>query len=239
MIMEYSLTVLVPFYNEELFLEKSIKRLLDSKLNLQKIILINDGSTDSSLNIASEIASKFSNVEVIDNVLNQGKGTALSRAFSQVTTSHIAIHDADLEYNPEDYKEMIAKSKECKSSLILGSRFIGKKERNNIYLRTYLANKFLSFLFSLVYSVKVTDVASCYKLFPSHIYKDYKLIEKGFSVEIEILSKFVMSKGSVIEVPISYEGRSYYEGKKIKFLDGFKYIYSILFFKFYKDKLNH
>lgn len=131
---------------------------------------------------------------------------------------------------------MIAKSKECKNSLILGSRFIGKRKRNNIYLRTYLANKFLSFLFSLVYKVKVTDVASCYKLFPSHLYKDYKLKEKGFSVEIEMLSKFVKSGSSVIEVPISYEGRSYDEGKKIKFSDGFKYIYAIFIFKYLKDK---
>jgi len=234
--MEYSLTVLVPFYNEELFLEKSINRLLESKLNLQKIILINDGSTDNSLSIVSDLALKHKNIEIINNNRNRGKGSALSSAIRQVTTTHIAIHDADLEYNPEDYKEMIAKSKECKNSLILGSRFIGKKERNNIYLRTYLANKFLSFLFSLVYAVKVTDVASCYKLFPSHIYKDYKLIEKGFSVEIEMLSKFVMSKGSVIEVPISYEGRSYDEGKKIKFSDGFKYIYAIFIFKYLKDK---
>lgn len=234
--MQYSLTILVPFFNEEILLEKSVQRLIDTNLKIEKIILINDGSTDSSLNIASEIASKFSYVEVINNLLNQGKGSALSSAFSQVTTSHIAIHDADLEYNPEDFKEMIAKSKESKSSLILGSRFIGKRKRNNIYLRTYLANKFLSFLFSLLYTVKVTDVASCYKLFPSHLYKDNKLKEKGFSIEIEMLSKFVKSGSSVVEVPISYEGRSYDEGKKIKFSDGFKYIYAIFIFKFLKDK---
>ena len=146
--MEYSLTILVPFFNKETLREKSVQRLIDTNLKIEKIILINDGSTDSSLNIASDIASKFSYVEVINNLLNQGKGSALSSAFSQVTTSHIAIHDADLEYNPKDFKEMIAKSKESKSSLILGSRFIGKRKRNNIYLRTYLANKFLSFLFS-------------------------------------------------------------------------------------------
>tara|TARA_B100000575_G_C22836215_1_gene490507 strand:- start:14 stop:667 length:654 start_codon:yes stop_codon:yes gene_type:complete len=217
-------------------MEKSIKRLLDSKLKIEKIFLINDGSTDNSLRIASEIASSFSFVEVINNPINQGKGSALSSALSQVTTTHIAIHDADLEYNPLDIKEMIAKSKENKNSLILGSRFIGKMERNNIYLRTYLANKFLSFLFSLVYAVKVTDVASCYKLFPSNLYKEYEFKEKGFSVEIEMLSKFAKSENSIIEVPISYEGRSYEEGKKIKFSDGFNYIYSIFVFKYLKDK---
>ena len=229
--MEYSLTILVPFFNEETLLEKSVQRLIDTNLKIEKIILINDGSTDSSLNIASDIASKFSYVEVINNLFNQGKGSALSSAFSQVTTSHIAIHDADLEYNPEDLKKLRHKSYENNESLILGSRFIGDVDRKNIYIRTYLANKLLSLLFSLIYRVKVTDVASCYKLFPYSCFKDYEFTSSGFSIEIEILAKFLKSNNAIIEFPISYEGRSYSEGKKIGLLDGFKYIYKIIFFK--------
>jgi hypothetical protein len=127
-----------------------------------------------------------------------------------------------LEYFPEDIEEMF---KEVNGdNLILGSRFIGNKKRINLYSRTFLANKGMSLFFSLVNSTKITDVATCYKMMPSSFFKANSFTEKGFSIEIEMLSRFLKTSDQIIEVPISYKGRSYKEGKKIKLQDGFLYL---------------
>ena len=123
---------------------------------------------------------------------------------------------------------MFQKSILTPKSLILGSRFIGTKERKNVYLRTILANRVMSLFFSVVNFYKVSDVATCYKLMPSEFFKKVALKEKGFSIEIEILSKFLKYNRSIIEVPMGYHGRSYSDGKKIKTSDGFKYLFNTL-----------
>ena len=222
-----SLSVIVPYYNEEAFLEKSIKRLL--KIDIAKnIFLVNDGSTDNSKMIALNLAKNFNNIHCIDLKVNNGKGCAVSSLKSKIDTSHIVIHDADMEYNPEDLINLFNESKKNKNSLILGSRFLGKQQRENKYLRTFLANKFLSALFSIIHFYKVTDVATCYKLFPTQFYENETFTEKGFAIEIEILSKFLKYNKSIKEVPISYSGRTFEEGKKINYLDGIDYIYKII-----------
>ena len=219
----YSLTAIVPFYNEELFMEESINRLLTNDV-FDKIILIDDCSTDSSASIAKQFESKNNKISYYKNNNNGGKGLALSTAFKEVSTTHVVIHDADLEYDPKDIKEMKALSIDNPDSLILGSRFIGNKARKNLYTRTYIANKVMSIFFSFVNFYNISDVATCYKLMPSEFIKTIKLKESGFSIEIEMLSEFLKFNRSVIESPISYAGRSYEEGKKIKTVDGFLYL---------------
>ena len=150
-----------------------------------------------------------------------------------IKTSHVVIHDADLEYFPDDILEMFKLVEHNPDSLILGSRFIGNKVRKNVYFRTNLANRTMSLFFSLVNLYYVTDIATCYKLMPSSFFKDAILVEKGFSIEVELLSKFLKKNNSILEVPIKYEGRSYTEGKKIKTSDGFKYLYNTLKYKFF------
>ena len=117
-------------------------------------------------------------------------------------------------------------------ALILGSRFIGNKVRKNVYFRTNVANRVMSLFFSVVNFYFITDVATCYKLMPSSFFKEVSLKEKGFSIEVELLSKFLKINKSIIEVPIKYEGRSYTEGKKIKTSDGFKYLFNTLKYRF-------
>src|SRR6056300_646091 len=124
-------------------------------------------------------------------------------------------------------------AKENKDSLILGSRFIGDKIRENVYFRTNLANRVMSLFFSVVNFYYITDVATCYKLMPTTFFKEVTLKEKGFSIEVELLSKFLKTNKSILEVPIKYEGRSYTEGKKIKTSDGFKYLYNTLKYRFF------
>jgi len=227
-----NLSVLVPFYNEEATLELSINRLIDCNI-AEKIILINDCSTDNSLEIANNLVKKYEFLELISCKENVGKGGAVKNALSYVDSDFLIIHDADLEYDPKDITKLLKKANEQKSKslIILGSRFIDNVKRNNIYLRTYIANKFLSFLFSVTNKKKVTDIATCYKLLPKAIYKNISLEKNGFDFEVEILSKSLKLADSHFEIPISYNGRSYSEGKKIKFTDGVKYIICILKFK--------
>ena len=227
-----NLAVIVPFYNEENYLQKSINRLIDSDI-YDQIILVDDCSTDNSATIANENASKINKMIYLKSSSNKGKGNALNLAKNIVETSHVIIHDADLEYFPEDILEMYNCLEENKNSLILGSRFIGNKKRSNIYSRTLLANKAMSSFFSFVNRYKVSDVATCYKLMPTSFFKEMDIKENGFSIEIEILSKFLKYNKSIKEVPIKYEGRSYEQGKKIKTSDGFKYLFNTIKYRMF------
>ena len=226
-----NLTAIVPFCNEEKTLKQSVERLLNENIFFE-IILSDDNSSDYSSEIAKELSYKYKNIKYIHSNKNLGKGNAISNALSILNTSHVVIHDADLEYFPKDIVQMYEKALTNQNSLILGSRFKGNKQRNNVYLRTYLANRFMSIFFSLINLYWVSDVATCYKLMPANFLKNISIKEQGFSIEIEILSKFLKYNKHIREVPISYDGRSYEEGKKIKVSDGIMYILNTLKYRF-------
>jgi len=221
-----NLTVVIPFYNEEKFLRKSVERVLKIK-DIKTIYLINDGSKDNSLDIAKQLVHENSSIELLSSDINSGKGDALNLVREYIETSHVVIHDADLEYFPDDIQGMFELSQNNPKALILGTRFRGYKDRKNLYTRTLIANKFLSTLFSIVHFRRISDIATCYKLMPTSYFKYQEIKEKGFSIEVELLAKFIKTKESIIEFPISYEGRSYEEGKKIGLKDGFSFIFTI------------
>lgn len=227
-----NLSVIVPFFNEENFLEISVQRLLDNDI-YNEIILVDDCSTDSSSSIAKKLESEINKVIYLKTHDNIGKGNAVASAINLLSSTHTVIHDADLEYFPNDIVEMYELSKLNTKSLILGSRFIGEKKRTNIYVRTFLANRIMSLFFSIVNFYRISDVATCYKLVPTSFLKQTNFKENGFSFEIEILSKYLKFNKSVVEVPIAYEGRSYEEGKKIKTVDGVLYLINTLRYKFF------
>lgn len=226
-----NLTAIVPFYNEENTLRQSVQRLLNEDI-FSEIILSDDNSTDNSLEIAKTLSNEYQHIKYISSEKNLGKGNAINNAVGILNTSHVVIHDADLEYFPVDIVKMYEKALTNQNSLILGSRFIGSKKRENVYLRTYFANRVMSIFFSLVNFYWVSDVATCYKLMPSNFLKNISIKEQGFSIEIEMLSKFLKYNRHTHEVPISYEGRSYEEGKKIKVSDGIMYIVNTLKYRF-------
>ena len=226
-----SLTVIVPFYNEEIFLSESLHRLINTNL-ADKILLIDDCSNDKSVEIAKKFENNYKNISLIQSSVNTGKGGAMSLSVNNLDTDFVVVHDADLEYFPSDIIEMFDLVEDNPESLILGSRFIGDKYRKNLYVRTWIANRGMSLFFSIVNFTHITDIASCYKLMPSSFFKNVALKELGFSIEVELLSKFLKTKKNIIEVPIKYEGRSYTEGKKIKLSDGFKYLFNTLKYKF-------
>ena len=226
-----SLSVIVPVYNEEQFLSSSLDRLLASGV-ADEIIISDDGSTDNSKNIAREYSTKYQNIKLLLSETNRGKGRALTVAKDKITSDFVTIHDADLEYFPEDLHSMYLKIQEHPNSLVIGSRFIGNVERKNIYKRTKVANKAISLFFSMVHFKKVTDIATCYKMINNKNFQKIDFIEKGFSIEIEIVAKYLKINKEVYEVPIRYEGRSYLEGKKITTVDGFKYLFNTVKYRF-------
>ncbi len=226
-----TLTAIVPILNEEKLLKESVEGLLLNK-EITEVFLVDDCSTDDSLRIMKTIESDYKNVRVFEspNSINKGKGDAITRIKEFISTDYVVIHDADLEYNPIEIVTMLNMTDSRKDIFVIGSRFL-----NNIrvqhYYRTYYANKFLSWLFSLVHSKKVTDIATCYKLMPSNYFKETKFNESGFAIEIEMVAKFLKLSRNIIETPISYQARTYAEGKKIKTVDGLKYIYTIFKYK--------
>ena len=223
----YSLTVIVPFFNEEKFLAESIERILAEKI-FEKIILVDDASTDGSLKIAQTFFNNYDEISLISTSNNSGKGNAIQEALSLVSSSHVIIHDADLEYFPDDIPEMYNLAKNNKNTLILGSRTIGNKKRTILYKKTYYGQKMFALVFSLLNKQKLTDIASCYWLIETKHLRKMNIAEKGFSIEIEVLSNAVRKGISIIEVPIKYEARSYADGKKIKLNDAFKIFLKII-----------
>jgi glycosyltransferase involved in cell wall biosynthesis len=222
-----SLGVIVPFYNEEKYLEKSISRLLQLDI-VNQIVLVDDFSTDSSYAIAENISNKNSDICLTQTSKNSGKGAAVKKGLDLISTTHVIVHDADLEYFPEDIPEMFNQVDPVEDCLVLGSRTLGTKERTNLYFFTYFGNKVLTILFSILNNRKLSDIASCYWLVKVESLKKINLSEKGFTIEVEVLSKFIENKINIVEVPIKYHARSYADGKKIKFKDGMKILVTII-----------
>ena len=224
-------TVIMPFFNEENTLEIAVTNLVKEDF-ASEIILVNDGSNDKSYEIATSLQNKHEFIKLIESKENKGKGHALKLGINVASKKYIGVLDADLEYSPNDLKNLFKEIDINNLDIVCGSRFIGDFKRDNIYVRTYLANKFLSMFFSIIHREKVTDIATCLKVFRKTLFDSIDLKANGFSIEVEILAKTLSKSDNFKEFPISYTARSYEEGKKIKLIDGFRYIYSIIRYSF-------
>ena len=224
---DITLTAIVPIFNEEKYLLDSVTRLQKTNI-FNEIILIDNCSTDASLAIAQNLKEKDSSILVLQTKNNDGKASAVQLGLNFVKTSHVVIHDADLEYFPDDIVEMFEVAKVKPNDLILGSRVIGNKERKNIYFTTYFGNRILSIIFSFINRYKVSDISTCYQMYSLKNIQKLNLNEKGFGMELEVLSKFIKLGIEIIEVPIKYEGRSYSEGKKIKLSDALNIAFKMI-----------
>lgn len=222
-----SLTVIVPFYNEETTLKKSVTNLIIENV-ADSIILVDDYSSDNSLKIAESLVREHPNLLLLKKETNEGKGSAVYFAKPYVKTTHVIVHDADLEYYPSDITKMFEISKQNPNSLIIGTRTQKGIERKKIYKTLVFINKLLTYLFNILNLTRITDIATCYMLMPSNFYKEKLGKEKKFCVEVEILSQFNKSNNSIIEIPIKYTGRKYSEGKKINFIDGLSILIKII-----------
>jgi len=224
------ISILIPVYNEISTLEEIVKRVEACEFcNLEKeIILIDDNSTDGTKDIYPKLPHK-----VIYHEINQGKGAALRDGIKAASGDIIIIQDADLEYNPKDYEPLVQMIFEGKAEVCYGSRFDDKSEIKKIMFLNLIGNKTLSFLTNILYGAKLTDMETCYKAFRAELIKNMVINSNGFDFEPEITAKILKKKVKFCELPISYNGRSFSEGKKISWLDGFQAIFTLIKYKFF------
>jgi glycosyltransferase involved in cell wall biosynthesis len=228
------ISIIVPAYNEE----SSINIIADKLLNLylinnikKEIIIINDCSTDNTESLIQNIIKSNPTAEItyVKHEKNLGKGAAIHSGIKKATGDYPIIQDADLEYDPSEINKLLKPILDGHADVVYGSRFIGGAPHRILFFWHTIGNKFLTFLSNFFTNLNLTDMETCYKLFKTSIIKPISLKEKRFGFEPEITSKIAKIKGiRIYEVGISYYGRTYLEGKKINWKDGFKAIYCII-----------
>jgi glycosyltransferase involved in cell wall biosynthesis len=240
-----SLSVVIPVYNERATIEELLRRVEGVPLD-KEIILVDDASTDGTRELLQEIArgstdarsgpkaesgSSFpptdKKIRVLFHDRNRGKGAALRTGFSAAQGEIIIVQDADLEYDPQDYFALLQPIQQGVADVVYGSRFHGGPHRV-LYFWHFIANKFLGLLSGMLTNMNLADVWSCYKVFPRRILQKIQLEEDRFGFEVEITAKLAKMGCRIYEVPISYHGRTYEEGKKITWRDGVKSLWQIL-----------
>ena len=225
------LSIIVPAYNEEATLSEIVERLL-AVPNAGEIIIVDDCSTDGTRAIADRLAAEHPTIKVAHHPRNRGKTEALKTGISLTTGQIVIVQDADLEYDPAEIGDVIAPIVEGYADVVYGSRFLVRKASRVLYFYHYLGNKSLTFLSNLCTNVNMTDVETCYKAFRGDIIRNMKIISTGFGFEIEVTAKVAKLGVAIYEVPISYHGRTYEEGKKIGMKDGIAALWYIFRFNF-------
>jgi len=231
--MEYrTLTVLMPVFNEQATLAEIIRRVrqVDVGLTLE-LIIVDDGSSDGTNKILRTLED--STVRVIAHQKNQGKGAALRTGLAHANGDIVVIQDADLEYDPEDWPALLAPILKGKASVVYGSRFTG--QRKNMLPLHWAGNRLLSLVTNVLYSSTLSDMETCYKAFDRRVLKDLTVVSNRFDFEPEITAKVLRRGYRIYEVPISYAGREFDEGKKITWRDGVGALKALVKFRFTKD----
>jgi glycosyltransferase involved in cell wall biosynthesis len=198
----------------------------------EEVILVDDCSTDGTPAIADRLGSENPRIKVVHHKVNAGKTEALKTGFAMTTGQIVIVQDADLEYDPEEIGYVIAPIVTGQADVVYGSRFLVRKASRVLYFYHYLANKGLTFLSNLCTNINMTDVETCYKAFRGEIIRNMTITSRGFGFEIEVTAKVAKLGVSIYEVPISYYGRTYEQGKKIGMKDGFAALWYIFKFNF-------
>ena len=227
------LSVIVPCYNEERTLKIIIERVLNFKDLEKEIIIVDDCSTDNSKIIIKELIELYPEIRGIFLQKNLGKGSALKKGFEEVNGDIILIQDADLEYDPKDYSALIKPFKNTDADVVYGSRFMGGDYVRLHFFWHFVANKFLTLITNIVTNLNMTDMETGYKLFKKSVIQSINIKEKSFGIEPEITVKLAKKKYVFYEVPISYRGRSYEDGKKITLKDAFIALFCIFKYRFF------
>jgi len=230
-----NLSVLIPVYNEEDTLEQAVGRVCAVPL-AKEIIVVDDGSTDRSRQILSRLqvenaADPLNKLKVFFHEQNQGKGAAIKTALSHVTGDVIIVQDADLEYDPKDYPVLLDPILAGNADVVYGTRFYGGGAHRVLFFWHYVGNQLLTFLSNMLTNLNLSDMEVGYKVFRTDVVKDIHLKSKGFGFEPEITVKLAKKHCRFYEVPISYHGRTYAEGKKITWKDGLAALYYLVRFR--------
>ena len=227
------LSIIIPCFNEEKTIEQVVNKVLKFNTLEKEILIIDDCSVDDSREIIKKIANLNASVKYFFQDKNQGKGSAIRKGFEVATGDILLIQDADLEYDPSDYDKLILPFLEADADVVYGSRFLGGKYVRLHFFWHYVANKILTLITNIVTNLNMTDMETGYKLFKKKTIESITLKENSFSIEPEITVKLAKKGYSFYEVPISYRGRSYQEGKKITLKDAFIAIYCIIKYRFF------
>lgn len=228
------LSIVIPAYNEEKTIHLILNQINEVKLigNLDKeIIIVNDCSTDDTVKSVENYRNQHPemNIRFLSHAYNQGKGAALRTGIREATGDYVIIQDADLEYDPHEYNILLRPILENRADVVYGSRFIGGNPHRILFFWHSIGNRWLTSLSNMLTNLNLTDMETCYKLFRREIIQRVRLRENRFGFEPEVTAKIARIKGvRIYEVGISYYGRTYEEGKKIGWKDGFRAIYCIL-----------
>jgi glycosyltransferase involved in cell wall biosynthesis len=225
------LTVVVPVYNERNTLVEILRRMRAVELPdgiEREIVVVDDGSTDGTSEVLKQLGD--STVRIVLHERNRGKGAALRTGFERATGDFVLVQDADLEYDPDDWPRLIAPVLAGKARVVYGSRFTG--ERKNMLFFHWVGNRFLSLTTNVLYNTTLSDMETCYKLIDRTLLDDLQLHAERFDIEPEITAKLLKRKVRIYEVPISYNGREFDEGKKITWKDGFAALWTLVKYRF-------
>ncbi len=232
------LSVIIPVYNEEKTIGDILKRVEDVKLkDMEKeIIIVDDFSQDNTRKILKKL-EKSGKYKILYHEKNRGKGAALRTGFRNMTGDIAIVQDADLEYNPEEYPALLRHVVSGRAKVVYGSRFINMKFRlfgkgRTILLSHFFGNKFLSLATTILFGKKITDMETCYKVFPRDLIKSLKLRSNKFDIEPEITAKILKRGHKILEVPINFNPRTFEAGKKINWKDGLVAFYILLKYRF-------
>ncbi|HEY3380367.1 MAG TPA: glycosyltransferase family 2 protein [Vicinamibacterales bacterium] len=226
--MDPLLSVVMPVYNERETIEEIVRRVLAVPVRVQ-LIVVDDGSKDGTRDILTTLRRELG-FELIFQERNQGKGAALRRGFSEVKGDLVVIQDADLEYSPEEYPQLIELICQGRADVVYGSRFLG---RHRVFMFShYLGNLLMTFVTNVLYNTMLTDMETCYKVMRSEIAHGLNLKSNGFGIEPEMTAKIFKRGYRVYEIPITYDGRGYDQGKKITWRDGVVALWVLLRFRF-------
>jgi glycosyltransferase involved in cell wall biosynthesis len=222
------LTVVMPVYNELPTVDEIVRRVLAVPLRIE-LIVVDDGSTDGTRDTLERLQRELGFVLILQPA-NGGKGAALRAGFARVSGDIVIVQDADLEYSPEEYPDLIELICAGRADVVYGSRFLG---RHRVFLFThYLGNKLLTFMTNVLYNTILTDMETCYKVMRAEVLRSFSLESNGFGIEPEITAKVFKRGYRVYEIPITYDGRSYEEGKKITWRDGVVALWVLLKYRF-------
>ena len=222
------LSIVIPCFNEEKTISKVIDKILKLSEIDKEIIIINDGSTDNTRKILDDLKNRSQIISIHNHDKNEGKGAALKTGFGKSNGDIILVQDADLEYDPNDYQKLIQPFYKTDAQIVYGSRFMGGDYVRLHYFWHFIANKLLTTMTNIFTNLNMTDMETGYKVFKRECLQNIQLQEKGFGVEPELTIKLAKNKYIFYEVPISYRGRSYKDGKKITIKDAFRAFYCII-----------
>lgn len=225
------LSCIIPVYNEKGTILKVVEKVLSTRV-VDEVIIVDDASTDGTTSLLKD-CDFDGRVRAVFHVRNSGKGAAVRTGFANATGDMLVVQDADMEYNPEDFKQLMKPIIEGRADIVYGSRMAkGERFKSGIFMLLKLGNSFITWFANMVYGSRLTDLETCYKMFKRSLLDGMTLRSNGFDIEPELTAKFLKRKIKIDEVPISYHGRSYREGKKIFWWHGFEAIWTLIRYRF-------